>query len=53
MNDTKIIEIMKEKVEEIVRNKVKEDFNEARPTDRKNVSRAIISELDRVMQDEN
>lgn len=52
MNDEQIIEIMKVKVEEIVRNKVKNDFGEAKSVDRKNISRAIISELDKVMKDE-
>jgi len=53
MTNEQIVEIMKDKVEEIVRNKVKEDFNEAKPTDRKTVSKAIISELEEVMKDEN
>lgn len=53
MTDREIIEAMKVKVEEIVREKVKEDFSAAKPTDRKSVSRAIITELDKVMQDEN
>ena len=39
-------------VEEIVRNKVKEDFNEAKTTDKKTVSKAIINELEAALKDE-
>lgn len=52
MTDEQIVEIMKSKVEEIVRNKAKEDFNEAKATDKKTVSKAIICELEEVMKDE-
>ncbi len=52
MSNEKIVEIMIDKVEEIVRNKVKEDFNEAKTTDRKTVSKAIINELEAVLSDE-
>lgn len=53
MSNEKIVEIMIDKVEEIVRNKVKEDFVEAKITERKTVSKAIINELEAVLQDEN
>lgn len=53
MSDEQIVSIMIEKVEEIVRNKVKENFNEAKSGERKLVSKAIISELEAVMRDEN
>ena len=52
MSDKEIVEIMIAKVEEIVRSKVKEDFNEAKTLDKKNVAKAIIKELEQVMQDE-
>lgn len=52
MNDDEIVKIMITKVEEIVRNKVKEDFSEAKTLDKKNVAKAIIKELDQVIQDE-
>lgn len=52
MTNEQIIEVMIDKVEEIVRNKVKEDFNEAKAVDRKIVSKAIINELEAVMKDE-
>ncbi|MDD7165491.1 MAG: hypothetical protein PUI31_02405 [Clostridia bacterium] len=53
MTDEQIVKVMIEKVETIVREKVKEDFNAAKPTDRKTVSKAIINELEAVMADEN
>ena len=53
MSDKEIVEIMIAKVEEIVRSKVKEDFNEAKTLDKKNVAKAIIKEFEQVMQDEN
>ena len=53
MSDKEIIEIMIVKVEKVVRNKVKEDFNVAKTVDKKNVAKAIIKELDQVMQDVN
>ena len=52
MIDEKIIETMIEKVETIVREKVKEEFNSAKPTDRKTVSKAIINELEAVLANE-
>lgn len=53
MSDKEVVEIMIAKVEEIVRSKVKEDFNEAKTLDKKSVAKAIIKELEQVMQDEN
>lgn len=53
MTDKEIVEIMKGKVEEIVREKVKENFNTAKTPDKKGVAKAIISELEKVMKDEN
>ena len=53
MTNEQIVEVMIDKVEQIVRNKVKEDFNEAKAVDRKIVSKAIITELEAVMKDEN
>ena len=44
---------MKKRVEMIVREKAKQDFNESKPTDRKAVAKSIIHELEQVMQDEN
>ena len=52
MNNDKIISTMIDKVEEIVRNKVKEDFNEAKTTEKKTVSKAIINELEAALKDE-
>ena len=52
MTDKEIIDYMIFKTEEIVRSKAREDFNETKPVDRKNVAKAIIKELDQVMQDE-
>lgn len=52
MTDNEIIEIMISKTEEIVRSKAREDFNETKPSDKKNVAKAIIKELDQVMQNE-
>ena len=52
MTDEEIVKVMIEKVETIVREKVKEDFNATKPTDRKNISKAIINELEAVMADE-
>ena len=52
MNNDKIISTMIDKVEEIVRNKVKEDFIEAKTTDKKTVSKAIINELEAALKDE-
>ena len=53
MTNQEIVGIMKVKVEEIVRNKVHDDFNESKPIDRKGISKAIITELEQVMSDEN
>lgn len=52
MTDEKIVEEMKKKVEAIVREKARQDFNESKPTDRRAVAKAIISELEQVMNNE-
>lgn len=53
MTNNDIIEEMKKRVEMIVREKSKQDFNESKPSDRKAVAKAIITELEQVMKDEN
>lgn len=53
MTDNEVIEEMQKRVEAIVREKLKQDFNETRTTDRKAVAKSIISELEQVMKDEN
>lgn len=53
MTNNDIIEEMKKRVETIVREKSKQDFNESKPSDRKAVSKTIISELEQVMKNEN
>ena len=53
MTDNEVVEEMKKRVETIVREKSKQDFNETKPTDRKAVAKIIISELEQVMKDEN
>lgn len=52
MIDEQVVKVMIEKVEKIVREKVKDEFNTAKPTDRKTVSKAIINELEAVISDE-
>ena len=53
MTNNDIFEVMKKRVETIVREKSKQDFNESKPSDRKAVAKIIISELEQVMRDEN
>lgn len=53
MTNNEIIEEMKKRVEMIVREKSKQDFNESKPSDRKAVVKTIIFELEQVMKDEN
>lgn len=53
MTDNEVAEEMKKRVEAIVREKSKQDFNETKPSDRKAVAKTIISELEQVMNDEN
>ena len=53
MTNNDIIEVMKKRVETIVREKSKQDFNESKLSDRKAVAKIIISELEQVMRDEN
>lgn len=44
MTNNEIIEKMKKRVETVVREKSKQDFNESKPSDRKAVAKTIISE---------
>ena len=53
VTDNEVVEEMKKRVEAIVREKSKQDFNETKPSDRKAVAKTIISELEQVMNDEN
>lgn len=53
MTNNDIIEEMIKRVETIVREKSKQDFNESKPSDRKAVAKIIISELEQVMRNEN
>lgn len=53
MTNNEIVEEMKKKVEMVVREKSKQDFNESKPLDRKAVAKTIISELEKVMKNEN
>lgn len=52
MTNEEIVKIMIDKVEDIVRDKVREDFNATRVPDRKVVANNIINELEKVMKDE-
>ena len=53
MTNNDIKKKKKKRVETIVREKSKQDFNESKPSDRKAVAKIIISELEQVMRDEN
>lgn len=53
VTDNEVVEEMQKRVEAIVREKSKQDFNETKPSDRKAVAKTIISELEQVMNDEN
>ena len=53
MTDNEVIEEMKKRVEAIVREKSKQDFNETKLTYKKAVAKIIITELEQVMKDEN
>jgi hypothetical protein len=53
MTDNEIVEEMKKRVESIVREKARQDFNETKTVDKKAVAKAIISELEQVIKDEN
>ena len=52
MNDEVIIEKMIVEVEKIVRQKVKNDFVEIKPNDKKSVAKEIILQLEKVMENE-
>lgn len=53
MDNNEVVEEMKKRVETIVREKSKQDFNETKPSDHKAVAKTIIPELEQVMNDEN
>ena len=53
MSKEEIIEYMKKKVEEIVKQKLQENFNDAKQLNAKVVTKEIIKELEKVMNDEN
>lgn len=53
MNKEQIIEYMKVKVEEIVKQKLQENFNDVKQVNSKIVTKEIIRELEKVMKDEN
>ena len=47
------INVMKAKVEEIVKQKLSESFNDTKQVNTKVVTKEIIKELEKVMNDEN
>lgn len=47
------INVMKDKVEEIVKQKLSENFNDTKQVNTKVVTKEIIKELEKVMNDEN
>lgn len=47
------INVMKAKVEEIVKQKLSENFNDTKQVNTKVVTKEIIKELEKVMNDEN
>ena len=53
MNKEQIIEYMKKKVEEIVKQNLQENFNDAKLVNSKAVTKEIIKELKKVMSNEN
>ena len=53
MNKEEKIEIMKVKVEEIIKQKLSESFNDTKQINKKVVTKEIIKELEKVMNDEN
>ena len=53
MTKQEIIEHMKVKVEEIVKQKLQESFNDTKQVNTKVVTKEIISELEKVMKNEN
>ena len=53
MNKNEKIDYMKIKVEEIVKQKIAESLNDVKQVNTKVVTKEIIKELEKVMQDEN
>ena len=53
MSDEKIIETMIKDVEELIREKVREDFEASNGKNRKAIAKEIIKMLEGVMKDEN
>ena len=53
MNDEKVVEIMIDKIESIVREIKNDDLDPLKSSDKKNVSKIIIKELDEVLENEN
>ena len=52
-NSSQIIEYMKSKVEEIVKQKLQENFNDTKQVNSRVVTKEIIQELEKVMENEN
>lgn len=52
MNKEEIIAVMKVKVEEIVKQKLAENFNDTKQVNTKVVTKEIIKELEKVMSNE-
>lgn len=52
MNNNDILDKMKEIVESIVKDKMKENLNNSSTIDKKSVTKSIITELDKVVQNE-
>ncbi len=52
MNKEEIIAVMKVKVEEIVKQKLSENFNDTKQVNTKVVTKEIIKELEKVMSNE-
>lgn len=53
MTKEEIIEYMKSKVEEIVKQKLQENFNDTKQVNSRVVTKEIIQELEKVMENEN
>lgn len=52
MNKEQKVDVMKEKVEEIVKQKLAENFNDTKQVNTKVVTKEILNELEKVMKDE-
>ena len=52
MNDEEILEKMKVIVEEIIKDKMKENISNISANDKKNVTKSIINELNKVIDNE-